>query len=104
MVIDSNTLLHQSDALAHLTRETSSSELMLSEIANCTDCITTFGCLNISFSHICIDSRKVVPGSLFFAIGGCLTNGNFYIEEAIDHGAVCVISESPIFSKILANL
>ena len=95
MVSVSNTLLHQSDALAHLTRETSSSELMLSEIANCTDCITTFGCLNISASHICIDSRKVVPGSLFFAIGGCLTNGNFYIEEAIDHGAVCVISESP---------
>ena len=70
MVSVSNTLLHQSDALAHLSRETSSSELMLSEIANCIDCITTFGCLNISVSHICIDSRKVIPGSLFLQLVG----------------------------------
>ncbi|QYY35781.1 UDP-N-acetylmuramoyl-L-alanyl-D-glutamate--2,6-diaminopimelate ligase [Ruficoccus sp. ZRK36] len=41
------------------------------------------------------DSRRVAPGSLFFAQGGLRTDGNLYIEEAIDRGAVGIISESP---------
>ncbi|MEM1221318.1 MAG: UDP-N-acetylmuramoyl-L-alanyl-D-glutamate--2,6-diaminopimelate ligase [Verrucomicrobiota bacterium] len=39
------------------------------------------------------DSRRVVPGALFFAIGGLRTDGNFYVEEAVDRGAVAIISE-----------
>ncbi|MEM9226836.1 MAG: Mur ligase domain-containing protein, partial [Verrucomicrobiota bacterium] len=34
------------------------------------------------------DSRRVTPGALFFALGGLRTDGNLYIEEAIDRGAV----------------
>jgi UDP-N-acetylmuramoyl-L-alanyl-D-glutamate--2,6-diaminopimelate ligase len=45
---------------------------------------------------LCLDSRKVVPGSLFFAIEGQNTNGAFYVEEAIDRGAIAVITDSPI--------
>ncbi|WP_246456211.1 UDP-N-acetylmuramoyl-L-alanyl-D-glutamate--2,6-diaminopimelate ligase [Ruficoccus amylovorans] len=41
------------------------------------------------------DSRRVAPGSLFFALGGLRTDGNLYIEEAIDRGAVGIVSESP---------
>ncbi len=41
------------------------------------------------------DSRRVTPGSLFFALGGLRTDGNLYIEEAIDRGAVGVVSDSP---------
>lgn len=39
------------------------------------------------------DSRRVVPGALFFAISGLRTNGNFFIEEAVDRGAVAVVTE-----------
>ena len=39
------------------------------------------------------DSRRVVPGALFFAIEGERHNGNYYIEEAVDRGAVAIISE-----------
>ncbi len=42
------------------------------------------------------DSRRVVPGALFFAIGGLRTDGNSYIEEAVDRGAVAVVSEQPM--------
>ncbi|MDP0495140.1 MAG: UDP-N-acetylmuramoyl-L-alanyl-D-glutamate--2,6-diaminopimelate ligase, partial [Verrucomicrobiota bacterium JB024] len=35
------------------------------------------------------------PGSLFFALGGQRTDGNHYIEEANDPGAVGIVSESP---------
>jgi len=41
------------------------------------------------------DSRRVVPGALFFALGGLNTDGNLYTEEAIDRGAVGVVSENP---------
>ena len=47
------------------------------------------------------DSRRVVPGALFFAIGGLRTDGNFYIEEAVDRGAVAIVTEQdlrPAFS------
>lgn len=39
------------------------------------------------------DSRRVVPGALFFAIKGNKANGNHYLEEAIDRGAVAIVSE-----------
>ncbi|MGC6454916.1 MAG: UDP-N-acetylmuramoyl-L-alanyl-D-glutamate--2,6-diaminopimelate ligase [Coraliomargaritaceae bacterium] len=45
------------------------------------------------------DSRRVVPGALFFAIGGLRTDGNLYIEEAVDRGAVGVISSQDLGSR-----
>jgi len=42
---------------------------------------------------IITDSRRVVPGALFVAIGGQTTDGNLFIEEAIDRGAVAIVSE-----------
>ncbi len=41
------------------------------------------------------DSRRVVPGALFFAVGGLRTDGNLFMEEAIDRGAVAVVSQNP---------
>ena len=51
------------------------------------------------------DSRRVVPGALFFAIGGLRTDGNYYIEEAVDRGAVAIVllSVSKIFGDKLAE-
>ncbi|MEM8867906.1 MAG: UDP-N-acetylmuramoyl-L-alanyl-D-glutamate--2,6-diaminopimelate ligase [Verrucomicrobiota bacterium] len=42
------------------------------------------------------DSRRVVPGALFFAIGGLRTDGNYFIEEAVDRGAVAIITEQDL--------
>lgn len=38
------------------------------------------------------DSRRVVPGSIFFARDGTRTDGIHYAEEAIDRGAIAVVS------------
>ncbi len=38
------------------------------------------------------DSRRVTPGSAFFAIPGQRTNGNNFLEEAISRGAKTIIS------------
>lgn len=42
------------------------------------------------------DSRRVVPGALFFAMGGLRTDGNYYVEEAVDRGAVAIVSEKDL--------
>ncbi len=44
---------------------------------------------------IITDSRRVIPGSLFFARPGLRTHGRHYIEEAIDRGAVGIVTEDP---------
>ena len=52
------------------------------------------GNLKIPVDALVTDSRRVPPGSIFFAIPGLRTNGTFYIEEAIDRGAIAVVSET----------
>lgn len=52
------------------------------------------GNLKVPVSALVTDSRRVIPGSVFFAIPGLRTNGTYFIEEAIDRGAVAVVSES----------
>ena len=42
-----------------------------------------------------IDSRKIVPGSVFVAIKGENTDGYNYIPSAIESGALCAITDRP---------
>jgi UDP-N-acetylmuramoyl-L-alanyl-D-glutamate--2,6-diaminopimelate ligase len=55
-------------------------------------------------SSIEYDSRRIQPGSLFVAMRGESTDGNRYIAQAIDKGAVAMVSDNPEFrpSKELA--
>jgi UDP-N-acetylmuramoyl-L-alanyl-D-glutamate--2,6-diaminopimelate ligase len=41
------------------------------------------------------DSRRVQPGSLFFAFPGAKTDGRQFAGAAMERGALCVASESP---------
>ena len=51
------------------------------------------------------DSRRVTPGSLFFAFSGNRTDGGKYVEEAIDRGAAGVVaSESYAGSSRVASI
>ena len=45
---------------------------------------------------LAMDSRRVEPGTLFFALSGHRTQGHFFIEEAIERGALGIISEQPV--------
>lgn len=45
--------------------------------------------------RLSIDSRRVTPGSLFFALPGLRSDGNSFVDEAISRGAVAVISSQP---------
>ncbi|MCH6256656.1 UDP-N-acetylmuramoyl-L-alanyl-D-glutamate--2,6-diaminopimelate ligase [Puniceicoccaceae bacterium K14] len=46
-------------------------------------------------SRLAIDSRRVIPGSLFFAIEGLKTDGNKFVDEAISRGAVGIVTARP---------
>lgn len=54
--------------------------------------VASKGPLDRPISGIVMDSRRVVPGNLFFALPGLRTDGGGYIDEAIARGAVAVVS------------
>ncbi|MBP3920303.1 MAG: UDP-N-acetylmuramoyl-L-alanyl-D-glutamate--2,6-diaminopimelate ligase [Bacilli bacterium] len=56
---------------------------------------------DIMIDDIYEDSRCKVNNGLFFAIKGLKFNGNNYIDEAINNGAVCVVSEDDIDCSVL---
>ena len=41
------------------------------------------------------DSRRSVPGSLFFAFPGAKADGREFAQAALDKGAICILSELP---------
>ncbi|HHB92721.1 MAG TPA: UDP-N-acetylmuramoyl-L-alanyl-D-glutamate--2,6-diaminopimelate ligase [Thioploca sp.] len=45
-----------------------------------------------------LDSRVVQPGDLFFAMTGTQTDGKFYIDMALQQGAIAIVKQSPTFS------
>ena len=47
-------------------------------------------------TNVVYDSRKATPSALFVAMEGCNTDGAKYINDAIDKGAVCVVSENDV--------
>ena len=51
------------------------------------------GSLARPISGLAIDSRRVVPGNVFFALPGLRTDGANYVDEAISRGAVAIVSE-----------
>ena len=68
--------------------------MRLFQILNNIDCsIIRGGDVDIDIGWITIDSRKVVPGTLFVCIKGLHTDGHKYIESALENGALAVIVE-----------
>jgi len=51
---------------------------------------------SLEITHVDIDSRECVPGSLFFAMPGSSTNGARFASDAVGRGALCVIASAPV--------
>ncbi len=56
--------------------------------------VQTHGDLDIAVSGLCIDSRKVVMGSVFIAVRGTLSDGHLFIDKAIEQGASVIVCET----------
>jgi UDP-N-acetylmuramoyl-L-alanyl-D-glutamate--2,6-diaminopimelate ligase len=51
------------------------------------------GTLDRPISGLAIDSRRVVPGTLFFALPGLRADGASFIDEAVSRGAVAIVAQ-----------
>lgn len=52
------------------------------------------GNVDIEISSLVYHSKKVKPGSVFVSMAGALVNGDQFIEEAINQGAVAIVTEN----------
>ena len=52
----------------------------------------------IEVTSLHYDTRNVRPGGLFVAIEGFSTDGHRYIQDAVQRGAVAVVSQKPVCS------
>ena len=50
----------------------------------------------LEITHVDIDSRECVPGSLFFAMPGSSANGVNFAADAVRRGALCVVASAPV--------
>jgi UDP-N-acetylmuramoyl-L-alanyl-D-glutamate--2,6-diaminopimelate ligase len=64
----------------------------LSDFIHEDEIIALRGSLDRPISGLVMDSRRVVPGNLFFALPGLRTDGTSFIDEAVNRGAVAVIT------------
>ena len=54
--------------------------------------IASKGALDRPISGLVMDSRRVVPGNLFFALPGLRADGSTFIDEAMNRGAVAIVT------------
>lgn len=68
--------------------------LSISQLAEIVDgVLTDSACGHDQVAGGCIDARKVNSGECFFAVAGNKTHGVLYADQAIDHGASCVVTD-----------
>ncbi|MGQ9473932.1 MAG: UDP-N-acetylmuramoyl-L-alanyl-D-glutamate--2,6-diaminopimelate ligase [Candidatus Caldatribacteriaceae bacterium] len=59
---------------------------------------------NLDVQGIAFDSRKVIPGGVFFALCGSNTDGHLYLHEALSNGAVLLVGEKREFLQAFSGL
>jgi UDP-N-acetylmuramoyl-L-alanyl-D-glutamate--2,6-diaminopimelate ligase len=67
--------------------------MRLEEVLDSVEVIENRGELSMSISGISYNSKEVIRGNLFIAVKGEKTDGNLFIPEAVNKGAVAVLSE-----------
>jgi UDP-N-acetylmuramoyl-L-alanyl-D-glutamate--2,6-diaminopimelate ligase len=67
--------------------------MKLNELLRGLDGLETGAEAGVEITSLAYDSRRVQPGTLFFAIQGEKADGHAFIPQALDRGAVAVVSE-----------
>jgi len=62
------------------------------------------GTSSTEIRQVVCDSRKVQPGTLFFALHGAKADGNTFIQDALKRGAVAIASEDQPSGKFPAGV
>jgi len=72
--------------------------MTLKELLESIDTLDVSGETSSEITGIAYDSRRTAPGSLFVALHGERADGAAYIEDAMQRGAVAIISQTPCAS------
>ena len=64
---------------------------ILSDYINEGEILAMKGSLERPISGLVMDSRRVVPGNLFFALPGLRSDGPSFVDEAVSRGASAII-------------
>lgn len=64
----------------------------LSDYFDSSEILAVKGSLDQPISGLVMDSRRVVPGALFFALPGRRADGATFVDEAVSRGAVAVVT------------
>lgn len=72
-------------------------------IENLTDKVI-IGDTNIDINKIEYNSQKIESNDVFVAIKGYKEDGNDYIKEAVEKGAVCIVTEDELNANELPNI
>jgi UDP-N-acetylmuramoyl-L-alanyl-D-glutamate--2,6-diaminopimelate ligase len=86
------------------TQQLKNRSLALAEIFLRTDASVPSGAKSLKIDGIASDSRKVASGYLFFALLGANEDGNRYVRDAIERGAVAIASEAAPPVDLPANV
>jgi UDP-N-acetylmuramoyl-L-alanyl-D-glutamate--2,6-diaminopimelate ligase len=86
------------------TRQLKNRSLALAEILLRTDAGVPSAAKSLNIDGIACDSRKVAAGYLFFALLGANEDGNRYVRDAIERGAVAIASEAAPPVDLPANV
>ena len=55
---------------------------------------------DLEIGDISYDSKTTRPGQIFVAVAGTASDGIYYINEAVENGAVCVVCDRPAKSGV----
>jgi UDP-N-acetylmuramoyl-L-alanyl-D-glutamate--2,6-diaminopimelate ligase len=67
--------------------------MQLSDLLYKVPLLATSGNMNTDVTALTMDSRRVVPGSLFVAVRGTVTDGHGFIPKAVELGATAILCE-----------
>lgn len=66
---------------------------MKNRVLSAISALQIVGAMPQDITELAFDSRKIVSGSVFFAVTGTLTDGHKYIETAIEKGAAVIVCQ-----------
>jgi UDP-N-acetylmuramoyl-L-alanyl-D-glutamate--2,6-diaminopimelate ligase len=85
--------LHRTRAQSRVSSRIFKMAPKLSDYFSAGEIFASKGDLDRPISGLAMDSRRVMAGNLFFALPGRRADGNSFIDEAIQRGAVAIVAE-----------
>ena len=74
--------------------------MLLKQLLSNVETSDIFGNKDISINNLKCNSKDIERGDLFFCFSGWNNNGEDYVIEAVNRGAVCVVSEKALDIKV----